>query len=85
MKDKLGDPLVVAAWLSVKPVPLLLICVTVVPEGIPDPEMGSPTASSFVLATATAVDPLVTVPLRLNTVPGTGTVGAGKPVVAVRV
>jgi hypothetical protein len=69
----------------VKPVPLLLICVTVVLEGIPDPVTGSPTASSFVLDVVTAVDPLVAVPVRPNTVPGTGTVGVGKPVLVVRV
>jgi len=71
--------------LRVKPDPSLLIVATVVFEGIPEPVIGSPTASSLLLDAVTAVDPLVTVPVRLKTVPGTGSVGAGKPVVVVRV
>lgn len=74
VNDKLCNPLAVAGWLRVNPEPLLLICAITVPDVMPDPVTGSPTASSLVFDAATAVDPLVTVPVRLNTVPGTGTV-----------
>jgi hypothetical protein len=82
---RLCGPLPVAFSRRVKPEPLALTVLIVSPEGMPVPLTTSPGANSLVLVAITAFVPLVIVPSCVKTVPGTGTVGAGRPVVVVKV
>ena len=86
-KTKLSaDPLAVALWLSVTCDRPVLICVTVVPLGIPAPLTPYPIAKFAVLGTVIVVDPLVTLPVSVVLgVSGGGPEGAARVVVLMSV